>query len=66
MIRQCCQCKRVWKEGRWTFARLSQLDLAEVSHGYCEDCFDKQMNKTVMKRKQFTRPWRRLWLRLHT
>lgn len=66
MIRQCCQCKRIWKEGRWVYARLSQLDMAEVSHGYCEDCFGKQVSKMERHRAEArSSSWHRLWARFH-
>ena len=43
MIRQCCECKRIWISGQWIKPLPRQLDHEDVSHGYCEECFVKQM-----------------------
>lgn len=43
MIRQCCECKRIWINGNWVSPRPRQLEYEEVSHGYCEACFVEQM-----------------------
>ncbi|MEN6626671.1 MAG: hypothetical protein ABFD69_10640 [Candidatus Sumerlaeia bacterium] len=53
MLRQCCQCKRIWVNGRWVFPRLSQLEGQEVSHGYCDDCFSVTI-KQVRRQAQPT------------
>ena len=67
MIRQCCQCKRVWKDGRWAYARLSQLENNDVSHGYCEDCFSKQVSKIERQRASglARNSWLNQWMRFH-
>ena len=43
MIRQCCQCKKIWKDGHWVFPRYSELGNHDVTHCYCEECFKDQM-----------------------
>lgn len=43
MIRQCCECKRVWVQGRWVLPTEGDLERQDISHGYCETCFVKQM-----------------------
>ena len=43
MIRQCCECRRVWEEGQWVAVAEESLDGLDISHGYCDDCFAKQM-----------------------
>lgn len=47
MIRQCCQCKKVWHMGKWVelTALPKEVNLVQddVSHGYCEECFITQM-----------------------
>lgn len=43
MIRQCCECKRIWLDGRWVYPRTSELENQDISHGYCEECFIRQM-----------------------
>lgn len=43
MIRQCCECRRVWQEGQWVVVPEEQLEGLDVSHGYCDDCFVVQM-----------------------
>ena len=43
LIKQCCQCKRVQIDGKWGFPRYRLLIDKEISHGYCEDCFSRQM-----------------------
>lgn len=43
MIRQCCECRRVWNEGQWVVIAEEKLEGLDVSHGYCDECFIKQM-----------------------
>lgn len=43
MIRQCCECRRVWQDGQWVPVPEEQLDGQDVSHGYCDECFIEQM-----------------------
>lgn len=43
MIRQCCECRRVWQDDQWVVVPEEQLDGLDVSHGYCDECFIKQM-----------------------
>ncbi|MCE5229572.1 hypothetical protein LLG95_08250 [bacterium] len=56
MIRQCCQCKKIWMNGRWVFPRLSQLEGQEISHGYCDDCFSITI-KQVRRRGPASSNW---------
>jgi hypothetical protein len=40
--------------------------MAEVSHGYCEDCFGKQVSKMERHRAEArASSWHRLWARFH-
>ncbi|HOE95995.1 MAG TPA: hypothetical protein PLS90_08130 [Candidatus Sumerlaeota bacterium] len=43
MIRQCCKCRRIWKEGRWLYPRLTELTHRDISHCYCDACFKEEM-----------------------
>lgn len=43
MIRQCCECKKIWIEGEWVEPVTGQLENQDITHGYCEECFVKQM-----------------------
>ena len=52
MLRQCCECKRIWVNGKWVFPRLSQLAGADISHGYCNRCFEKTMRRIHQRRPQ--------------
>ena len=37
---QCCVCKKIRVEGRWTVIDTHAPRAAETSHGYCPSCAD--------------------------
>lgn len=39
MIRQCCVCKKIHRDDRWVSPRSEDLDGQEITHGYCEGCY---------------------------
>lgn len=41
MTIQCCVCKKVRREERWTRATQKELRDEAVSHGYCPSCAKK-------------------------
>ena len=43
MIRQCCECRRVWENDHWVVVPEEQLEGKDVTHGYCDECFVLQM-----------------------
>ena len=53
MIRQCCVCKRIFENGEWVYSS-SDLELEEITHGYCEVCYEDFM-RTVSEYLSVTR-----------
>ena len=45
MLRQCCKCRKIWKNHEWVFPRLAELFHRDVSHCYCESCFQQELEK---------------------
>ena len=43
MIRQCCVCKRIFVDGEWVHPSSDPLDYEDVTHGYCELCYEDFM-----------------------
>jgi hypothetical protein len=41
MVRQCCVCKKVHRDGRWVLPRSEDLAGREITHGYCESCYQE-------------------------
>jgi hypothetical protein len=60
MIRQCCQCKKIEVNGEWVYPRFRQLAGGDISHGYCEKCFEAYKKK--LNRQLHGRPSWRQWL----
>lgn len=48
MIKQCCMCRKVFKEQVWIDPSPSELDGQTVSHGFCERCYEEYMD-TIRK-----------------
>ena len=42
MVRMCCVCRRVERQGQWRSLALPVPD-AVVTHGYCPECFVEAM-----------------------
>lgn len=42
MIRQCCACRKIFRDGEWVALDDHGLGLdperVEITHGYCDDC----------------------------
>jgi len=38
MIRMCCACRRIEREGEWLLAAVL-VPPAQITHGYCPECF---------------------------
>lgn len=43
MTRQCCVCKRVYVGDRWVSAPWDLYGEADITHGYCERCYEELM-----------------------
>lgn len=43
MTRQCCVCKRIHVDGRWVAPPWNIYSDPNVTHGYCERCYDDLM-----------------------
>lgn len=43
MIRQCCVCKRIYEGGQWVMPRPEHLAEEDITHGYCEECYEDFM-----------------------
>lgn len=43
MIRQCCVCKKVYEGGQWVVPRPEHLEEEDITHGYCEACYEDFM-----------------------
>jgi hypothetical protein len=41
MIRQCCVCKKVFRDGKWVALVVLDTDSEDITHGYCDDCADE-------------------------
>ncbi len=55
MIRQCCECKRIFEAGRWVLPRREHLEREDVTHGYCEAC-SQEFARSVAKYIASMRP----------
>ena len=40
MIRQCCVCHKIYEDGRWVTPRPEELVDEDITHGYCEECYE--------------------------
>ena len=45
MIRQCCECKRIYENGSWVHPLPGDLDDEEITHGYCDICTEDLRRK---------------------
>jgi hypothetical protein len=56
MVRQCCSCKRVYREGRWEEPHSTAHHDSHVTHGYCEKChedFLQSVNEYLQRKKEY-------------
>lgn len=40
MVRQCCVCGKVKEGDQWVVTGSVELKSVEVTHGYCETCYE--------------------------
>lgn len=52
MLRMCCVCRRIERQGQWRSLALPVAD-AVITHGYCPECFVEAMAmiETVIARQ---------------
>ena len=64
MLRQCCECRRIWVDDRWVYPLAHQIQGRDISHGYCDQCFSRFIEKIHMNRTPSSRPHRPWFRRL--
>ena len=52
MVRQCCVCKKILRRKSWVDPVPSDLDQADITHGFCDECYEEYKKSLAELRKE--------------